>query len=425
MKRRYEWVELVASVAATTLLWLPASCGHTSRDGAPAAADEGGASGSTNAPATGGGGPKAPSLVPCTDDAVCSDAGQRCDMQRYVCTECVSVRDCGTNEICSGGACLPFTPCEVTRQCATGVCDTDAGFCVECVLDADCDVNEACDGTTCHARCAGHDDCGDAERSCDLEREHCVECLADDDCGAGAYCAAGNCEVNVCAPGAALCVDATLLTCTDHGAGYEPHVCKVGCAASVTEARCLAEGTGGSENGGSSSAGAGQGANEAGGAGAATADGGGTGTETCPPTPDHVTVPDCGYIGASSRESYRGLVTLRVSGVIYGAPGVPNDPFYVLDSGDLTKAESNCPTCLVFNRASEGKCVCQFECPGKAHALSALLVGGYPEFRSDHDYTVRIDLGPAAAEPLNFALGDCGCDDNSGSFALSFECADQ
>jgi hypothetical protein len=314
----------------------------------------------------------------------------------------------------------------VTRQCAAGrVCDTSAGFCVECVVDADCDVNEKCANTTCHARCASNADCGGQEPSCDPNGDHCVECQVDADCGESAYCSAGYCEARVCEAGGSRCAGATLLTCGPHGEGYELEVCQVGCAEQDEGARCLPDGSGGSGAGGSAPVEGGQTGNDAGAAGSATGGAGGAGTDTCPPTPDQVTVPSCGFVGAQSRDRYRGAVTLRVSGVLFNAPGAPEDPFYNLDPQDFSKALSDCPTCLVFNRASEGECVCQVECPGKAHALSELLVDSYPVFRPDHDYTVRVDLGAAAPERLNVAFGDCGCTDNSGSFALSFECAEQ
>jgi hypothetical protein len=53
-----------------------------------------------------------------------------------------------------------------------------------------------------------------------------------------------------------------------------------------------------------------------------------------------------------------------------------------------------------------------------SHAVADELVGEYPAFRSDHQYSVVLDLGPAPAERLNFGMADCGCNDNSGSHGV-------
>jgi hypothetical protein len=66
--------------------------------------------------------------------------------------------------------------------------------------------------------------------------------------------------------------------------------------------------------------------------------------------------------------------------------------------------------------------VCPSECSNTSHRVSDLIVGGYPAYNPAHAYTVQLDLGNAAAEPLNFAYGDCGCFDNAGSFSLSVAC---
>src|SRR6266542_1127246 len=41
--------------------------------------------------------------------------------------------------------------------------------------------------------------------------------------------------------------------------------------------------------------------------------------------PDTLTVPSCGRPGAPSREAYSGTVTITVSGIIQGAPGISQD----------------------------------------------------------------------------------------------------
>src|SRR5262249_48460416 len=74
-----------------------------------------------------------------------------------------------------------------------------------------------------------------------------------------------------------------------------------------------------------------------------------------------------------------------------------------------------------YNRASEGTCLCSYECPSTSHVVSDLLVGSYPAFSPSHTYTVTLDLGAAAAQRLNFAPFDCGRFDNSGSYTVTSE----
>jgi hypothetical protein len=123
--------------------------------------------------------------------------------------------------------------------------------------------------------------------------------------------------------------------------------------------------------------------------------------------------------GAATRDAYAGVVTVTVSGIIQGAVGVMADPFYVLNASDNTMMTESCPACLVYNRFAEGSCVCPTECPTTSHRIPPLLVGAYPSFNPSHTYTVRLDLGQAAPDRINFAYGDCGCSDNAGSYTLT------
>jgi hypothetical protein len=134
---------------------------------------------------------------------------------------------------------------------------------------------------------------------------------------------------------------------------------------------------------------------------------------------DNVTVPSCGQPGAASREAYAGIVSITVSGIIQGAPGVPQDAFYAVNPNDDTQATNACAGCLVFNRFSEGSCVCPVECSTASHRVADILLGAYPAFNPTHVYTVQLDLGQVAADRINFAFGDCGCYDNAGSYGLT------
>jgi hypothetical protein len=181
--------------------------------------------------------------------------------------------------------------------------------------------------------------------------------------------------------------------------------------------------TGGSGATGGTTGGAG---GATGGSGGATGGTGGTGGSACPGTggaPDTVTVPDCGTPGAPTQNAYTGLVTITVSGIIQGAAGVFSDAFYTLDASDMTKAITACSACMVYNRVSEGSCVCPAECTSTSHFVANLLTAGYPAFNPSHIYTVQLDLGAISPEQLNFAYGDCGCNDNAGSYSLTIACS--
>jgi hypothetical protein len=149
----------------------------------------------------------------------------------------------------------------------------------------------------------------------------------------------------------------------------------------------------------------------------------GAGGSACSASNDALDVPDCGFTGTQTREPYTGIVEVTLSGIVFNAPGQPSDAFYGLDPQQPSQSTVPCPQCVVFNRASEGQCVCPSECPGASHRLSDFLVDPYPAFSPDHSYSVRVDLGTVTAQPLNFAFGDCGCADNSGSYSLSIACS--
>jgi hypothetical protein len=135
--------------------------------------------------------------------------------------------------------------------------------------------------------------------------------------------------------------------------------------------------------------------------------------------PDKLSVPNCGQTGAPTRKAYNGTVTITVSGIIQNAPGVSNDPFYDLDANDTSKSTAASPVRLVYNRFSEGNCLCSYECSTTSHQVASLLVGAYPAFNPLHTYTVVLDLGSGAPERIQFAYGDCGCNDNAGSWSLT------
>jgi hypothetical protein len=301
------------------------------------------------------------------------------------------------------------------------VCDTAHDECVDCLTTADCYPSTTCGYSSCHITCGSDKDCTPNGQLCDTALGGCVDCLQDADCGPTAHCNSGRCIGDACTPLAAICLGTDLLTCDEHGTSYALLTCPGGCSESGG-AHCGSTGTagaGGNAGAGASGAGgggtAGAGGAGAGGAGAGGAGAGGTGG-AC--NADMVTISDCCMTPATTAKSYSGIITVTASGIVYGSPTAISDPFYY----NFDTTPTQCVSCLTYNRASEGACPCPTECPTTTHFLSDLLVGGYPAYNPSHSYTVQIDLGTSAAQPLHIGYGDGGCFDNSGSFNLSIAC---
>jgi hypothetical protein len=128
----------------------------------------------------------------------------------------------------------------------------------------------------------------------------------------------------------------------------------------------------------------------------------------------------CGYNPTTTTGSYSGVVTLTVSGVLTNAPASSlMDAFYLLDPTNTSVAIDSCPFCLRYNRSSEAACVCSTECSTTSHPVPDLLPGPYPPFNPAHVYTVQLDLGAGGPAPLRFGMYDCGCNDNSGTWAVT------
>src|SRR5262249_3629098 len=82
-------------------------------------------------------------------------------------------------------------------------------------------------------------------------------------------------------------------------------------------------------------------------------------------------VPPCGSMPGTTTGAYSGVVTLTVSGLMVNAPGYPlQDGFYTVDPNDTTMSAGACPGCFRYNRASEGTCLCSYECQSTSHQVS-------------------------------------------------------
>jgi hypothetical protein len=136
--------------------------------------------------------------------------------------------------------------------------------------------------------------------------------------------------------------------------------------------------------------------------------------------PETVVAFACGSTPATTTDTYGGFVGMIVSGQFENSPGVmPEDAFYYVDPNDSSVPVSACPDCFRYNRFAEGTCVCSYECAATSHRVADLLVGGYPAFRADHQYTVTLNLGAGPSDRLDFGMADCGCGDNSGTHTIT------
>jgi hypothetical protein len=130
---------------------------------------------------------------------------------------------------------------------------------------------------------------------------------------------------------------------------------------------------------------------------------------------EDVEVPSCCSEPTLTANAFGGIVNVTISGIVTNSPSSQVDAFYNL-AADTSTAGTECPTCILYRPSSDENNACA---GGK---LSDLVVGGYPSFQSTHVYNVQLNLGVATAERLYLAFGDGGCEDNAGSWSLSFVC---
>ena len=159
--------------------------------------------------------------TPCGSDKDCTPNGQLCDTARSVCVDCISAKDCKTNEECKGGTCAAFTPCTTSKQCGSDqVCDVGTQRCVECVAQADCKDGQACIDHACRAACTSDKDCRALVQVCDTTQMACVECVASVDCDPKKYCVNHACVDRVCTPASSVCKSGGVATCNAEGSAY-------------------------------------------------------------------------------------------------------------------------------------------------------------------------------------------------------------
>ena len=178
---------------------------------------------------------------PCGMDADC-DNGWVCDPNTNVCVECYLDEHCHEEgAICVKYQCQPTVPCDENTPCPAGlVCDLELGYCVECLTDEDCPEGYECNDGYCEEKkpyCDEDTPCPDG-MLCNYHSNECVFCLDDEQCLIDQWCdiEAGECLLDVCVPGDAVCVAGGIKECKPNGSGYgDTIVCPEGTACENAE----------------------------------------------------------------------------------------------------------------------------------------------------------------------------------------------
>lgn len=202
---------------------------------------------------------------PCDTDAECPDG--RC--REGACGPfCEADGECGTEQVCRDGACVPRPVCATTADCARGFECTD-GQCL-CSGHDVCARNQLCIQGSCEAQpsCRSDAECVSAGLRCELTQGICIppctapadcapgvdptlaavlyqcfqggcqrRCTSDDTCGTGLICEDGLCAQARCTtkadcPANAYCTSASngrcleYQTCTTSDECAANHVCE-------------------------------------------------------------------------------------------------------------------------------------------------------------------------------------------------------
>jgi len=171
-----------------------------------------------------------------------------CDDENDVCIECVTVADCGDEDLCTTDACVDglcvYTPvdCDDNDACTTDTCTAATGACVH--TDVVCDDGDLCTDDDCDPATGcvyTPADCGD--EVCDPVTGDCVECVAAADCADDDACTTDACVDNACVYTDVVCDDGDLCTTDtcDAAAGcvFTPVVCPAGQECDATTGDCV------------------------------------------------------------------------------------------------------------------------------------------------------------------------------------------
>lgn len=168
-----------------------------------------------------------------------------CDAQQAECVACLSSNDCPANNDCIQNGCVPFTPCNNSKDCLiTEVCNTTTGRCAQCLGNNDCGSSQLCESGQCRdfVACSSDKQCTPLGLLCDPAKGKCSQCLKNTDCPEIYHCTpsgvagTGQCTLDVCAQGQGACSGNAKVTCNAAGSGFGA---PVACPAQTT---CVAPG---------------------------------------------------------------------------------------------------------------------------------------------------------------------------------------
>jgi hypothetical protein len=159
---------------------------------------------------------------------------------------CVTNRDCPTDEVCYAGQCRKTSKssCDGDAACPAGqFCDLSSGVCRErqttlCQNDEACPPSQRCNTTTSvcidGARgCTSESQCAMIGKHCDLATQQCKDCVDSSHCQNGWMCAAGTC---VDPNNTTTCTGD--FTCGPPNTICEAGMCVPGCAAPANPLAC-------------------------------------------------------------------------------------------------------------------------------------------------------------------------------------------
>ncbi len=134
------------------------------------------------------------------------------------CKSCRNNNDCGANELCCNGACVP-TGAEAPASCTVCGSSCNATNSNQC-------TNRAC-------RCGNNNACGGNTPVCNDAANRCVQCLADGDCAGRA--GTPECVGETCRQ----CDPATSVGCTENGAAPICEAANFTCRVCNNDAECV------------------------------------------------------------------------------------------------------------------------------------------------------------------------------------------
>ena len=105
------------AMGGAMLAWMVGGCSGGGLGPSIGGAGAAGSGGTAAMGGEGGAGTGGSMATACSSNVDCQPLGQLCDLVRGRCAACRTTADCGTDQECTDGACLSFTPCADSTRC--------------------------------------------------------------------------------------------------------------------------------------------------------------------------------------------------------------------------------------------------------------------------------------------------------------------